>query len=99
MIAAAQPVGPLPKYPTTVLQAHHGKLLTIDLPKRGHGLVWRIARPYNPLVLAEAADGFTQTTVWFLFDTGRGATTVVFALTRGETAHAYEARAYRVVVR
>jgi hypothetical protein len=98
-LADSTPVGPLPRHATTPLNVRAGKIFTVTLPKRGGGLVWRIARPFDAKVLSEAAEGETAKTVWYLFATARGKTTLVFALTRGETRKAYAARAYAVVVK
>jgi hypothetical protein len=98
-LADSTPVGPLPKHPTTALNVRAGKTFTVTLRKRGGGLVWRIARPFDGNVVNEAAEGETPKTVWYLFATARGKTTLVFALTRGETRKAYAARAYAVTLR
>lgn len=98
-LADSTPVGPLPKHPVAPLNVRAGKTFTITLPKRGGGLVWRIARPFDGKVLNEAAEGETAKTVWFLFGTAKGKTRLVFALTRGERRRAYAAREYAVTVR
>jgi hypothetical protein len=56
------------------------------------GRVWRIARPFNGKVVRETREGETKQQVWVTFRAvGKGSTRVVFALTRGETPHAYAA--------
>jgi predicted secreted protein len=100
-IASAPPVGPLPLATRVALTAQSGKTFVVTLPKSSRaGLVWRVARPYDAKVVREVAEGETKRTVWVRYRAvRRGATRIVYALTRGETAHAYAARTFAVVVR
>ena len=95
-LASAGPVGPLPNGPTTSVRLTVGKTYTARLPKpKVAGRVWRIARPFNGKVVSETREGETKTQVWVTFRaTGKGSTRIVFAMTRGETAHAYAAHTY-----
>ena len=99
-VASAPPVGPLPKGPVTTIKLAGGRTFTVTLPKpKVAGRVWRIARPFDADVAREVREGETATAIKVTFRTvGAGTTRVVFALTRGETPHAYAARTYRVVV-
>jgi hypothetical protein len=64
------------------------------------GRVWRIARAFNAKVVSETREGETKQQVWVTFRAvGKGSTRVVFALTRGETAHAYAAHTFSFNVR
>jgi predicted secreted protein len=100
-IASAPPVGPLPKGPTVTIKAQPGKNFVVSLPKSSRpGLVWRVARQYDAKVVRELKEGETAKTVWIRYRAvARGTTRIVYALTRGETSHAYAARTFVVVVR
>jgi hypothetical protein len=64
------------------------------------GRVWRIARPFNAKVVIETREGETKQQVSVMFlAVGQGSTRVVFAMTRGETPHAYAARTFSFNVR
>jgi predicted secreted protein len=95
-LASAGPVGPLPNGPTTSVHLAVGKTYTARLPKpKVAGRVWRIARAFNGKVVSETKEGETKQQVWVTFRAvGNGSTRVVFAMTRGETAHAYAARTF-----
>ena len=98
--ASSTPVGNLPPGPTTTIAAHTGKTFTVRLPNpRVKGRVWRIARAFDGTVLTEVGEGATLKDVWVRFRALKaGSTQVVFAVTLGETAHAYGARTFKVVV-
>ena len=98
--AAAPPVGPLPAGPSSAIQTQKGQLVAFALPHRPGGRVWRIARPFDSHVVQEASEADVGSSVVLVFRaTGRGTTTVTFALTRGERATAYESRRFTVHVR
>jgi len=98
-IADSTPVGPLPNGPTSTIQTQKGQLVSFALPARANGRVWRIARAFDGRVLQEVHEGDVGTNVVLVFKaTGTGTTTVTFALTRGETAKAYESRRFTVKV-
>jgi hypothetical protein len=96
-------VGPLPARATatTTIAATTGHAFAVMLPRpRITGRVWRVARAYDSKVVRELgerklATGAVRVTFRAV---GPGRTRIVFALTRGETAHAYAARILRVVV-
>jgi hypothetical protein len=97
--ASAPPVGLLPAGPTATLVTKKGQLVAVALPHRAGGKSWRIARAFDGKVLREVTEGDVGATVVVVFAAaGRGKTTVVFALTRGETAKAFEARRFPVRV-
>jgi hypothetical protein len=101
-IAAADstPVGPLPAGPTTTIRTQKGQLVSVALPRRANGRVWRIARPVDARVLRQVSEGDIGRSVVLVFRAvGRGSATVAFGLTRGETAKAYESRRVTVHVR
>ena len=98
-LAAAPPVGPLPSGPTSTISTQKGQLVAVALPHRPGGRVWRIARAFDGNVLKEVTEGDLGAQVVIVFKAaGTGTTAVVFALTRGERAKAYEARRFTVHV-
>jgi hypothetical protein len=97
--ASAPPVGPLPKGPLTTIRVQHGLLFAIALPRPGKGLTWRGARPDDATIARPLDEGEPNGNIVFTYRAGRtGSTTVVYALTRGETQKALEARYFRVLV-
>jgi hypothetical protein len=97
-IASAPPVGPLPAGPTTQITTQRGALVAIALPS-SPGRSWRLARAFDSRVLQEVREANVGASVVIVFkSTGRGHTTLIYGLTRGETAKAYAARRFRVVV-
>jgi hypothetical protein len=98
--ADASPVGPLPAGPTATISTQKGQLVAVALPHRAGGRVWRIARAFNGHVVTEVSEADVGTNVVLVFRaTGAGTTTLTFALTKGETAKAYESRRFTVHVR
>ena len=100
--ATAPPVGALPHGPTVSVTTAPGSTLAVALPRQASstGLVWRIARPYDATIVTELSEGDFGRSVVLLFRARKpGKTSIVFALTRGETARAYRAYVYRVTVR
>ena len=76
--------------------------LVIRAPKRpaNSGLVWRVARKFNPKVVRQAGEGEDRLNVQLrLRAVGVGTTKVVLALTKGETRKAYAARTWVITVR
>jgi hypothetical protein len=97
--AAATPVGPLPKGPTTAISAKRGTLVSVALPLRA-GKSWRVARAYNPRVVTEVTEATVGKQVVLVYRAvGAGSTRVVFGLTRGETRKAYASATYAITVR
>jgi hypothetical protein len=97
--ASAPPVGPLPKGPVTTIAAQHGTLVSVALPKRSGGKVWRLARAVDPKVLQEVTEGDIGSTVVIVYKAvAPGTATIVYGLTRGETKKAYASATFKVRV-
>ena len=97
--ASAPPVGPLPKGPTTEIRVPHGLLFSLVVPRPKTGLVWRGARRSDATVATPLHEAEVERDIVFVYRAGKpGTTTVVYALTRGETRKAYAARFFRVTV-
>lgn len=74
----------------------------VRAPRRpaNSGLVWRVARPFDPKVVRQVGEGEDRLMVWLRFKAvGVGTTKVVLALTKGETRKAYAARTWAVSAR
>lgn len=87
--ADSTPVGPLPAGPISTTTTPSGELVAVALPKarRGTGLVWRLARPYNSRVVRQVSEADLGRNVVLVFKVvGRGDTALVFALTRGDSS-------------
>ncbi len=99
--STAPPVGSLPAGPVTTVKATVGETLALSLPRPDvSGGVWRIARAFDATVAREVGEATTKgggVRVSFRA-VGAGTTRVVYALTRGERAHAFAARTFKVVV-
>jgi hypothetical protein len=97
--ASAPPVGPIPKGPVSSVTTLKGQLVAIALPKRGSGLVWRVARRVDSAILQQVSEGNVGQSVVVVFQArGKGKARVVFALTRGETPRARASVTYVVRV-
>lgn len=97
--ASAPPVGPLPKGPVTTIRVQHGLLFSIVVPRPARGLTWRGARQSDATVARPLDEAEVNGNIVFVYRAGhRGTTTVVYALTKGETAKAYQARYFKIVV-
>src|SRR4051794_18711755 len=99
--ADSTPIGALPTGPVTSIEAQHGELVAIALPRRSGGRVWRVARPFDRSVLRQVSEADVGASVVLVFRTARaGSTTVSVALTRGDTSSkALESRRFVVRVR
>jgi len=97
---SAPPVGALPAGPTSTIQTQKGELVAVALPSRGGGKVWRVARAFDAKVLQQVSEANVGSSVVLVFKAkGSGSTALVFGLTKGETAKAYESRKFVVTVR
>jgi hypothetical protein len=97
--ATAPPVGPLPAGPSSTVVTRVGQLVAVALPHRTGGRSWRIARPFDATVLRQVGEADVGANVVLVFAARRaGATTLRFALTRGEAAKAFESRTFVVHV-
>jgi hypothetical protein len=98
-LADSTPVGPIPPGPRSTIATAKGQLVAVALPHRAGGRGWRIARALNSRVVRETREGDVGDSVVVVFRAvGKGSATIVFALTKGETAKAYESRTYVVRV-
>jgi hypothetical protein len=87
--ADSTPVGPLPAGPVSSTTTQPGQLVAVALPKArpGTGLVWRLARPYDPKMVRQLSEADVGRNVVLVFKVvGRGDAALVFALTRGDTS-------------
>jgi hypothetical protein len=83
------PVGPLPAGPVSTVQTHPGQLVAVALPHAApsSGLGWRIARRYDATVVRQISEADVGTSVVIVFRVvGKGRTSLVFALTRGDAS-------------
>jgi hypothetical protein len=100
VLASSPPVGPLPAGPVSKIETTKGELVAVALPHRAGGRVWRIARALDARVMQEVSEADVGEQVVLVFKAvGPGTANVVFGLTRGERAKAYESRRYTVTVR
>ena len=97
--ASAPPVGPLPAGPVQHITTQRGELVAIALPHPANGRVWRLARTVDPKILREVSEADVGSNVVVVFRSYRpGRVTVAYALTKGETAHAFAARRFAISV-
>lgn len=98
--ADSTPVGPLPRGPVSTVTTGPEQLLAVALPhaRSGSGLVWRIARRYNPHVVRQVSEADVGRNVVLVFEVvGRGNTSLVFALTHGDgSGKAVKALTHRI---
>ena len=100
-LATAPPVGPLPAGPVSTVGTTKGELVAIALPHAAasSGRVWRLARAYNSRVVRQVSEADVGDSVVIVYKAvGTGRTSIIFALTRGETSKAFKARTYAVRV-
>jgi len=98
--ASSPPIGPLPPGAHATVTTKAGELVAIALPHRSGGRVWRIARRFDGSVLREVSEADVGQSVVIVFKAVRpGALTLSYALTRGETTKALEARTFTVRIR
>jgi len=87
--AASTPVGPLPPGPVSTITTGPDQLIAVAFPhaSKKSGLSWRLARRYNSSVLREISEADVGANVVVVFKViGRGKTSLVYALTRGDTS-------------
>ena len=98
--ASSPPIGPLPPGAHATVTTKAGELVAVALPHRSRGRVWRLARPFDGSVLREVSEADVGSNVVIVFKAVRpGALTLSYALTRGETTKALEARTFTVRIR
>jgi hypothetical protein len=93
VVAAARadstPIGPLPAGPGSTITTGPNQLVAVALPhaSKTSGLTWRLARRYDSSVVRQISEADVDTNVVLVFKViGRGKTSLVFALTRGDTS-------------
>src|SRR5689334_17710202 len=82
------PVGRLPAGPVSTTRTSPGQLVAVALPRArsSSGLVWRIARRFNARVVQQVGESNVGRNVVLVFKVvGAGQTSLVFALTRGDS--------------
>lgn len=87
--ADSTPIGRLPPGPTSTTTTSPDQFVAIALPHPSakSGLVWRVARRYDSKVVRQVSEANVQATVVLVFKVvGRGKTSIVFGLTRGDTS-------------
>jgi hypothetical protein len=83
------PIGPLPRGPVSTISTSPNQLVAIALPRapKTSGLVWRLARRYDSGVVRQISEADVDANVVLVFKViSHGKTSLVFALTRGETS-------------
>src|SRR4051794_29584217 len=65
--ATATPVGPLPKGPVTTISAARGTLVSVALPHRSGGKVWRQANTVDQMVLTQVSEADVGASVVIVF--------------------------------
>lgn len=87
--ADSTPIGPLPPGPVSTITTSPNQLVAIALPHppKSSGLVWRLARRYDSGVVRQISEADVDANVVVVFKVlSRGKTSLVFALTRGDTS-------------
>jgi hypothetical protein len=87
--ADSTPTGVLSEGPVSTVKTQRGRLVAVALPRPtpSSGLVWRIARQVDASVVRELDEVDTASSVVVVFKVvGVGRTSIVFALTRGDTS-------------
>ena len=98
--ATATPVGPLPKGPLTSISAARGTLVSVALPHRAGGKVWRQAGAVDQTVLKQVSEADVGASVVIVFKAvGSGTTKIAYGLTKGETKKAYASQTFTVSIR
>ena len=101
--ADSTPIGTLPRGPVSTITTSPSQLVAVALPhaSKKSGLSWRIARGYDANVVREISEADVGANVVVVFKVvGRGKTSLVFALTRGDTsAKAVKAATHRILSR
>jgi hypothetical protein len=98
--ADSTPVGPLPAGPVSTVTTKKGQRVAVALPRASaaSGLVWRVARSYDSRVVRQLSEADVGSSVVLVYRVaGTGSTSLVFALTRGDTSsRAVKAATYRI---
>jgi hypothetical protein len=101
--ADSTPVGPLPAGAVSVVTTAPNQLVAIALPhaSKKSGLSWRLARRYDSNVVRQISEADVGASVVLVFKVeGRGKTSLVFGLTRGDTSpKAVKSATHKIVSR
>jgi hypothetical protein len=101
--ADSTPIKRLPAGPVSTITTAPNQLVAVALPhaSKKSGLSWRIARRYDASVVRQVSEADVGTSVVLVFKVvGRGKTSLVFGLTRGDTASkAVKSATHRIVSR
>ena len=87
--ADSAPVGPLPLGPVSTITTGPNQLVAVALPhaSKKSGLSWRLARRYDSSVVRQISEADVDASVVLVFKViSRGKTSLVFALTRGDSS-------------
>ena len=87
--ADSTPVGHLPAGAVSTITTAPNQLVAVALPhaSKKSGLSWRLARPYDSNVVRQISEADVRASVVLVFKVvGRGKTSLVFGLTRGDTS-------------
>jgi hypothetical protein len=99
--ASSTPIGALPAGPVSTVTTSPNQLVAVALPHAPakSGLVWRLARRYDPRVVRQVSETDIDTNVVLVFRVvSRGKTSLVFGLTRGDTSAKAVKSATHVIV-
>jgi hypothetical protein len=101
--ADSMPIGPLPPGPVSTITTRPNQLVAVALPhaSKASGLTWRLARRYDSHVVRQISEADVDTTVVVVFKViGRGKTSLIFALTRGDrSSEAVKAATHTILSR
>jgi hypothetical protein len=101
--ADSTPIGALPMGPISTTTTSPNQLVAVALPHaaKKSGLVWRIARQYDSTVVHQISETDLGANVVLVFKVvGRGTTSLVFGLTRGDTSSkAVKSATHRILSR
>jgi hypothetical protein len=97
------PIGPLPGGPVATITTSPNQLVAIALPRspKASGLVWRLARQYDSSVVRQISEADVGANVVVVYKVlSRGKTSLVYALTRGDTSSkAVKAATHKILSR
>src|ERR1041385_3332164 len=97
------PIGPLPRGPVSTISTSPNQLVAIALPHapKTSGLVWRLARRYDSSIVRQISEADVDASVVLVFKViSPGKTSLVFALTRGDTSSkAVKAATHKILSR
>ncbi len=82
-------MGPIPAGQVATTATRPGQLVAVALPhaSASSGLVWRIARRFDSTIVREVSEADVGSNVVLVFKVvGKGNTSLVFALTKGDTS-------------